>query len=67
MNQIHDIVVMFFVMNFEKWFDKPGTDDWVVVGVGEVGALVVPAGDVPYHMTKYTILEETKTYPDLCR
>ena len=66
----HDIIVMFFDINPEKWFDKPGTDDWVVVGVGEVGALVVPAGDVPYHITKYTIqevLEETKTYPDLCR
>ena len=57
-------------MNFEKWFDKPGSDDWVVVGVGEVGALVVPAGEVPYHMTKCTfqeVLQETKTYPDLCR
>ena len=66
----HDIIVMFFDINLEKWFDKPGTDDWVVVGVGEVGALVVPAGEVPYHMTKYTfqeVLEETKTYPDLCR
>ena len=48
MNQIHDIIVMFFDMNFEKWFDKPGTDDWVVVGGGEVGALVVPTGEVPF-------------------
>ena len=70
MNQNHDIIVMLFDINFDKWFDKPGTDDWVVVGVGEVGALVVPAGEVPYHMTKCTfqeVLQETKTYPDLCR
>ena len=70
MNQIHDIIVMFFDINFEKWFDKPGNDDWVVVGVGEVGALVVPAREVPYHMTKcifQEVLEETKTYPYLCR
>ena len=62
----------------KKWFDKPGSDDWVVVGVGEVGALVVgevgalvvPTAEVPYHMTMCTfqeVLEETKTYPDLCR
>ena len=49
MNQNHDIIVMLFDINFDKWFDKPGNDDWVVVGVGEVGALVVPAGEVPYH------------------
>ena len=64
MNQNHDIIVMLFDINFEKWFDKPGTDDWVVVGVGEVGALVVPAGEVPYHMNKCTFPE---VYPDLCR
>ena len=44
---------MFFDINLEKWFDKPGTDDWVVFGVGDVGALVVPAGMAPYHTTKY--------------
>ena len=49
----------FLDINFEKWFDKPGSDDWVVVGVGEVGALVVPAGEVPYHMTKWTFQEVT--------
>ena len=70
MNQNHDIIVMLFDINFEKWFDKPGSDDWVVVGVGEVGALVVPVGEVRYYMTKCTfpeVLQETKTYPDLCR
>ena len=68
MNKNHDVVVMLFDIN--KWFDKPGSDDWVVVGVGEVGALVVPAGEVPYHMPKCTyqeVLQETKPYPDLCR
>ena len=44
---------MFFYMNFEKWFDKPGSDDWVVVGVGEVGALIVPAGDIPSYDQMY--------------
>ena len=61
---------MLFDINFDKWFDKPGTDDWVVVGVGKVGAIVVPAGEVPYHMIKcifQEVLEETKTYPGLCK
>ena len=37
-------LLLCFLTNVDKWFDKPGNDDWVVVGVGEVGALVVPAG-----------------------
>ena len=51
---------MLFDINFEKRFDKPGSDDWVVVGVGEVGTLVVPAGEVLYHMTKCTFQEVKK-------
>ena len=62
------LLLCFFIQTLKN--DLPGSDDWVVVGVGDVGALVVPAGEVPYHMTKCTfqeVLKETKTYPDLCR